>query len=110
MRTNIGISNTSNGLEVMSPLYAVNDRSGRPARYMPPLLTAGALFSHTGERLVWYENPSGVVIRPDNTKDKHRLSGHYGRRREGRWTPIRAKAQDTRAYSNSWETHLVRKR
>ena len=34
----------------------------------------------------------------------------YGRRREGRWTPIRAKAQDTRANPNSWETHLVRKR
>src|SRR6218665_833715 len=29
---------------------------------------------------------------------------------EGRWTPIRAKAQDTRANPNSWETHLVRKR
>src|SRR6218665_1750973 len=34
----------------------------------------------------------------------------YGQRREGRWTPIRAKAQDTRANPNSWETHLVRKR
>src|SRR6218665_2957715 len=34
----------------------------------------------------------------------------YGRRRERRWTPIRAKAQDTRANLNSWETHLVRKR
>src|SRR6218665_3415977 len=34
----------------------------------------------------------------------------YGRRREGRWTPIRAKAQDTRANPNSWKTHLVRKR
>src|SRR6218665_2608200 len=34
----------------------------------------------------------------------------YGRRREGRWTPIRAKAQDTRANPNSSETHLVRKR
>src|SRR6218665_294668 len=34
----------------------------------------------------------------------------YGRRREGRWTPIRAKAQDTRANPNSWETHRVRKR
>src|SRR6218665_930614 len=34
----------------------------------------------------------------------------YGRRRERRWTPIRAKAQDTRANPNSWETHLVRKR
>src|SRR6218665_2509553 len=34
----------------------------------------------------------------------------YGRRREGRWTPIRAKAQDTKANPNSWETHLVRKR
>src|SRR6218665_988304 len=33
-----------------------------------------------------------------------------GRRREGRWTPIRAKAQDTKANPNSWETHLVRKR
>src|SRR6218665_3363931 len=34
----------------------------------------------------------------------------YGKRREGRWTPIRAKAQDSRANPNSWETHLVRKR
>src|SRR6218665_731517 len=34
----------------------------------------------------------------------------YGRRREGRWTPIGGKAQDTRANPNSWETHLVRKR
>ena len=34
----------------------------------------------------------------------------YGGRREGRWTPIRAKAQDTRANPNSWETHLVRTR
>src|SRR6218665_2903987 len=34
----------------------------------------------------------------------------YGRRMEGRWIPIRAKAQDTRANPNSWETHLVRKR
>src|SRR6218665_798602 len=34
----------------------------------------------------------------------------HGKRREGRWTPIRAKAQDTRANPNSWETHLVRKR
>src|SRR6218665_2441736 len=34
----------------------------------------------------------------------------YGRRKEGRWTPIRAKAQDTRTNPNSWETHLVRKR
>src|SRR6218665_3396294 len=38
----------------------------------------------------------------------------YGRQREGRWnTSIRAKAQDTRvtrANTNSWETHLVRKR
>src|SRR6218665_3737479 len=34
----------------------------------------------------------------------------YGRRREGRWTPIRAKAQDTKANPISWETHLVRKR
>src|SRR6218665_840352 len=33
----------------------------------------------------------------------------YGRRREGRWTPIWAKAQDTTANPNSWETHLVRK-
>ena len=32
----------------------------------------------------------------------------YGKRRGGRWTPIRAKAQDTRANPNSWETHLVR--
>src|SRR6218665_345224 len=29
----------------------------------------------------------------------------YRRRREGRWTPIRAKAQDTRANPSSWETH-----
>src|SRR6218665_1603650 len=34
----------------------------------------------------------------------------YGRRREGRWTPIRAKSHDTRVNPNSWETHLVRKR
>src|SRR6218665_3247798 len=34
----------------------------------------------------------------------------YGKRKEGRWTPIRAKAQDTRANPNSWETHIVRKR
>src|SRR6218665_2767150 len=34
----------------------------------------------------------------------------YGRRREGRWTPIRAKAQDTKANPSSWETRLVRKR
>src|SRR6218665_2679192 len=34
----------------------------------------------------------------------------YGNRREVRWTPIRAKAQDTRANPNRWETHLVRKR
>src|SRR6218665_392894 len=34
----------------------------------------------------------------------------YGRRWEGRWTPIQAKAQDTIANPNSWETHLVRKR
>src|SRR6218665_4021093 len=34
----------------------------------------------------------------------------YGKRREGRWTPLRAKAQDTRANHNSWKTHLVRKR
>src|SRR6218665_1308857 len=34
----------------------------------------------------------------------------YGKRREGRWTPIRVKAQDTRANPNSWETHLARKR
>src|SRR6218665_1236913 len=34
----------------------------------------------------------------------------HGKRREGRWTPIRVKAQDTRANPNSWETHLVRKR
>ena len=34
----------------------------------------------------------------------------YGRRRERRWTPTRAKAQDTRASPNSLEAHLVRKR
>src|SRR6218665_2423935 len=34
----------------------------------------------------------------------------YGKRREGRWSPIRAKAQDTIANPNSWETHLVRQR
>jgi len=33
-----------------------------------------------------------------------------GRQRHGRLTPIRAKAQDTRANPDSWETHLVRKR
>src|SRR6218665_1337095 len=34
----------------------------------------------------------------------------YGKRREERWTPIRAKAQDTRANPNSWDAHLVGKR
>ena len=34
----------------------------------------------------------------------------YGKRREERWTPIQAKAQDTRANPNSLETHLVRQR
>ena len=34
---------------------------------------------------------------------------HHGRRREGRWTPTRAKAQDTRASPYRLETHLVRK-
>src|SRR6218665_146431 len=34
----------------------------------------------------------------------------YGKRRGGRWTPIRVKAQDTRSNPNSWETHTVRKR
>src|SRR6218665_3716468 len=37
-------------------------------------------------------------------------STKYGKRRVGRWTPLRAKAQDTRANPISWETHLVRKR
>src|SRR6218665_2001694 len=37
-------------------------------------------------------------------------STKYGKQREMRWTPIRAKAQDTRANPNSLETHLVRKR
>src|SRR6218665_4062870 len=37
-------------------------------------------------------------------------NAEYGRRGEGRWTPIRAKVQDTRANPNSWETYLVRKR
>src|SRR6218665_2203697 len=32
----------------------------------------------------------------------------YGRRRERRWTPTWAEAQDTRASPNSLETHLVR--
>src|SRR6218665_502622 len=32
----------------------------------------------------------------------------YGRQREKRCTPTRAKAQDTRASPNSLETHLVR--
>jgi len=27
------------------------------------------------ETRVWYENPSGVVIRPDNSKHKYRWSG-----------------------------------
>src|SRR6218665_206313 len=43
-------------------------------------------------------------------KSKWKTPSIYGKRREGRWTPIRAKAQDTRANPNSWETHLVRKR
>jgi len=34
----------------------------------------------------------------------------YGKRRERQWTRIRAKAQDTRANPNSWETYPVRKR
>src|SRR6218665_3403294 len=34
----------------------------------------------------------------------------YGKRWEWRWTPLRAKAQDTRANHKSWKTHLVRKR
>jgi len=34
----------------------------------------------------------------------------YGKRKEGHWTPIRAKALDTRANPNIWETHLVWKR
>src|SRR6218665_896253 len=42
-------------------------------------------------------------------KSKWKTQKH-GKRREGRWTPIRAKAQDTRANPNGWETHLVRKR
>jgi len=33
----------------------------------------------------------------------------YGRRRERRWTPTRAKVQDNRATSDSLETHVVRK-
>src|SRR6218665_186988 len=45
---------------------------------------------------------NGRLERMENTK--------YGRRREGQWTPIRAKAQDTKANPNSWGTHLVRKR
>src|SRR6218665_2445852 len=45
---------------------------------------------------------NGRQERMENTK--------HGRRREGRWTPIRVKAEDTRANPNSWETHLVRKR
>src|SRR6218665_2535660 len=43
-------------------------------------------------------------------KSEWKTPSMHGRRREGRWTPIRAKAQDTRASPNSWETHLVRKR
>src|SRR6218665_3467586 len=31
----------------------------------------------------------------------------YGKRREGRWTPTRAKAQDTRASPYSLDTHLL---
>ena len=42
--------------------------------------------------------------------DKSEWKTSSRKRREGRWTPIRAKAQDTRANPNSWETHLVRKR
>src|SRR6218665_3061951 len=43
---------------------------------------------------------------------KPRVNGktpRCGRRRERRWTPTRAKAQDTRASPNSLETHIVRK-
>src|SRR6218665_1491607 len=43
-------------------------------------------------------------------KSEWKTPSIYGRRREGRWTPIRANAQDTRANPNSWQTHLVRKR
>ncbi len=37
------------------------------------------------------------------------ITPRYGRQRERRWTPTRAKAQDTRASPNSLETHIVRK-
>src|SRR6218665_3675246 len=43
-------------------------------------------------------------------KKSEQKTSRYGRRREGRWTPTRAKAQDTRASPYSLETHLVRKR
>src|SRR6218665_2881329 len=43
-----------------------------------------------------------------STESDGKGDGHqYGRKPR---TPIRAKAQDTRANPNSWETHLVRKR
>src|SRR6218665_1705828 len=32
---------------------------------------------------------------------------NYARRREGRWTPIRAKGKDTRANPNSWKTQMM---
>jgi len=38
--------------------------------------------------------------------EKHRDIEGKGKRR---WTPTRAKAQDTKANPNSLETHLVRK-
>src|SRR6218665_1031722 len=53
---------------------------------------------------------SAVKKRHDRNSISDKENTKYRRRREGRWTPIRAKAQDTRANPNSWETHLVRKR
>src|SRR6218665_3002884 len=55
---------------------------------------------------------SAVKKKHDLIQWQIRVNGNtkYGKRREGRWTPIRAKTQNTRANPNSWETHLVRKR
>src|SRR6218665_218435 len=56
-----------------------------------------------------YRKEEETRLKSNDRKNEWK-NNKYGRRREGRWTPIRVKAQDTRANPNSWETHLVRKR
>ena len=64
-----------------------------------------------------WPNGCRYVVRKEETRMKsngrwRRVNGikpRYGRQRERRWTPTRAKAQDTRAGPNSLETHLMRK-